>query len=177
MSHTETRGKYQTLFFIVMAMIYPLLGLSGNTRIHSHSSGTSCYPSPNDSEVHTTDKFTAVVEHEPHYHAILRAVPACSLAMVSSLSNLSSIGLCKAPPLRTRQRSRTIEAVIACAHAQIPLSSLAMMSSLSNLSSIGMCAAPPLRTRQRSRTATSTSVVGYASAVPFAFTKKVNAVA
>jgi len=90
-----------------------------------------------------------------------RVIPQSSTSMTSSLSNLSSIGLCVAPPLRTRLRSRTIEAVISV--AQIPVSSLAMMSSMSNLSSIGMCVAPPLRTRQRSRS----SVIGYASAVPF----------
>jgi hypothetical protein len=98
---------------------------------------------------------------KPDIHTPLRAVTQSSITMTSSLSNLSSIGLCAAPPLRSRQRSRTIEAVISA--AQIPVSSLAMMSSMSNLSSIGMCAAPPLRTRQRSRS----SVVRYASAVPF----------
>ena len=97
----------------------------------------------------------------PHSNTSNQAIPPSSTSMTSSLSNLSSIGLCVAPPLRTRLRSRTIEAVMSS--AQIPVSSLAMMSSLSNLSSIGMCVAPPLRTRQRSRS----SVIGYASAVPF----------
>lgn len=111
-----------------------------------------------------------IIQSVPHLNTATRAIPESSLAMVSSLSNLSSIGMCAAPPLRTRQRSRTIDAVIAC--AQVPVSSLAMMSSLSNLSSIGMCAAPPLRTRQRSRGATL--VVGYASAVPFVLSHKVS---
>lgn len=111
-----------------------------------------------------------IIQSVPHINTATRAIPESSLAMVSSLSNLSSIGMCAAPPLRTRQRSRTIDAVIAC--AQVPVSSLAMISSLSNLSSIGMCAAPPLRTRQRSRGATL--VVGYASAVPFVLSHKVS---
>jgi len=114
-----------------------------------------------------------IIQSVPHLNTATRAIPESSLAMVSSLSNLSSIGMCAAPPLRTRQRSRTIDAVIAC--AQVPVSSLAMMSSLSNLSSIGMCAAPPLRTRQRSRGATL--VVGYSSAVPFGLSHKVSSAA
>jgi hypothetical protein len=93
--------------------------------------------------------------------------------MTSTISNISSIGLCTAPPLRTRRRSRTIDAVLA--FPQIPISSLAMMSSLSNLSSIGLCTAPPLRVRQRSRTAASASVVGYASAIPFTSSFKTDA--
>jgi hypothetical protein len=32
--------------------------------------------------------------------------------MMSSMSNLSSIGMCAAPPLRTRQRSRTMTSVV-----------------------------------------------------------------
>jgi len=172
----ECRGTYRPLFFIFMAKLYCFLGVPGATLTQPILAST---PSSHRSmsETKPAHKSTIIVERDGHCHPAARAIPASSLAMISSLSNLSSIGLCTAPPLRTRQRSRTIDVVIACAQAQIPKSSLAMMSSLSNLSSIGMCTAPPLRTRQRSRTATSASVVGYASAVPFRSSQKISAAA
>jgi hypothetical protein len=162
----EKGGKpYRPLFFRFIAILFSLLQEMferSQTASVACSFGTSRASRPSDER--TSTKLNTC-HLKPDVHTPLRAVPQSSTSMTSSLSNLSSIGLCAAPPLRTRQRSRTIEAVIS--GAQIPVSSLAMMSSMSNLSSIGMCAAPPLRTRQRSRS----SVVGYASAVPFASRK------
>ena len=146
------------LYFLLLEMFE-----RSQTASVARSFGTSGAAGPSDSRPST--KPGNLSKSKPYINPSSRAIPQSSISMTSSLSNLSSIGLCAAPPLRTRQRSRTIEAVISA--AQIPVSSLAMMSSMSNLSSIGMCAAPPLRTRQRSRS----SVVGYASAVPFASRK------
>jgi hypothetical protein len=158
----EGRKPYRPLIFRLMTIAYCVLQWMfdrSQTASVARSLGSSKGPMTSDER--RTAKPGTVSELKPHDHVPIRAIPQSSISMTSSLSNLSSIGLCAAPPLRTRQRSRTIEAVIS--GAQIPVSSLAMMSSMSNLSSIGMCAAPPLRTRQRSRS----SVVGYASAVPF----------
>lgn len=53
-----------------------------------------------------------------------RLVQQSSLAMMPSLENISSIGMCVTPPLRTRQRSRSTGTVIGYGHlAGLPLDS------------------------------------------------------
>jgi hypothetical protein len=171
----STKTTYKPLSLSIIEYLFAALCTLFRSVKHQSASSLSddLSQSTPEEEDQAVEPPTKKSESVPHINTATRAIPASSLAMVSSLSNLSSIGMCAAPPLRTRQRSRTIDAVIACAH--VPVSSLAMMSSLSNLSSIGMCAAPPLRTRQRSRGATL--VVGYASAIPFALSKQVSSVA
>lgn len=143
-------------------LVYTLIQIS---RIWWHNVSSSHQPAIM-TESSQPVKTTMQSEAGPPTVYGIPPILASSTAMSSSMSNLSCIGMCAAPPLRSRQRSRTIETVLAL--AAIPASSLAMMSSMSNLSSIGMCAAPPLRTRQRSRT--MTSVVGYPSHSPFVST-------
>jgi hypothetical protein len=156
---------YHPLFFRFIAFLYFMIQeMFERSQTASIARSLGSYKTSRPSDERTSAK-PSICHLKPDVHIPDRGIHHSSMSMTSSLSNLSSIGLCAAPPLRTRQRSRTIEAVISA--AQIPVSSLAMMSSMSNLSSIGMCAAPPLRTRQRSRS----SVVGYASAVPFASRK------
>jgi len=164
LSEPKKKGgePYRPLSFRFIAILFSLL--QGMFERSQTASVARSFGSSRDSKLSDGNPTieSGTCHSKPEVHTPIRIVPQSSILMTSSLSNLSSIELCAAPPLRTRQRSRTIEAVISA--AQIPVSSLAMMSSMSNLSSIGMCAAPPLRTRQRSRS----SVVGYASAVPFA---------
>ena len=166
MPKEEGRKPYRPLFFRFIAILFSLLqemfDCSQTVSVARSFGNLKVLRSLDDVPAAVPERF---LKSKSHIDTSTQAIPQSSTSMTSSLSNLSSIGLCAAPPLRTRQRSRTIQAVIS--GATVPVSSLAMMSSMSNLSSIGMCAAPPLRTRQRSRS----SVVGYASAVPFASRK------
>jgi hypothetical protein len=175
---TTPEGRYIPLTFSVLRLVVVALREMWSMITHTHMLRPKAVCSPAGITKESTATIISIEPEStvtprsstPHQNTHTRAIPLSSLSMVSSLSSLSSIGLCSAPPLRIRQRSRTIDAVIACAQAQIPISSLAMMSSLSNLSSIGMCTAPPLRLRQRSSTTSiqvGEGIVGYASAVPF----------
>lgn len=46
-------------------------------------------------------------------------IPTSSYAMMSSLENISSIGMCLAPPLRTRQRSKSMGTVVGYGHIAV----------------------------------------------------------